>query len=156
MRPAPVAANAVPQLIEEAERLSSFEPRLPTSFAFVWENKRFAAKVEDRGKAVALSIIGDLCRVPYTAENPRIRSRMSELVRASRRSNAATFRINHHQRLQVMTETEIEHPVTGAAIFNGVTKALLAARPLMIFADELGIDEAPKRLKFRNAPKRKH
>lgn len=154
MRQAPVAAEAVPKLLEEAKQLSSFEPRLPTSFAFVWDGKRFAAKVEERGNAVLLSILTELGKVPYTAENPKIRERFARLVRASRKSDAGSFRINRHQRLQMTIEAKLDHPVTGAAIVEGVTKAVLAARPLMIFAAELGFDETPKRLKFRDRSKR--
>lgn len=155
MRQAPVAPDAVPRLIEEATQLSSFEPRLPTSFAFVWEKKRFAARVEERHGSVVLSLIGDMMAVPYTAESPTVRGRLGELVKASRKSDAAAFRINRHQRLQMATETRIDRPVTGAAIVAGVTQALLDARPLMILAGELGAADAPKRLKFRAARRRK-
>jgi len=157
MRPAPVSPDVVPQLIEEATRLSTFEPRLPTSFSFVWERRRFAVKIEDRQGRAMVSLVGDILAVPYTAEDPKARQRIGALVAAARRSkaDAATFRINRHQRLQMALETEIEHPVTGAAIVVGVTLALIKARPLVILAEELGTRDQAKRVTFKRKTRAK-
>jgi len=155
MRQAPVSATAVPQLIEEATQLSSFEPRLPTSFSFVWDKKRFAAKVEDRKGRAMVSLVGDILAVPFTAEDPAARRRVGTLVAAATRgkANAATFRIGRNQHLQMSLEREIERPITGAAIVTGVALALLGARPLIILAEELGAKDQAKRVTFRRPAK---
>ncbi|MBM3556805.1 MAG: hypothetical protein FJX47_14775 [Alphaproteobacteria bacterium] len=144
----PAAASNVSGLIEEATRLMTFEPKLPASFTFRWNGRRFAVAITDAGDKAKATIIGSLGALPYTAENREGRRNLLGLLEVPRTAIATgAYRLGAQGRLDFRGEVEIDHPVTGQAIMVGLVKYLLGAKPYVDLIEELA--PKPKRRTFR-------
>lgn len=120
-------------------------------FQFSWQGIAFQCSVDHQAEQPRLRIAGDLCALPFTAENPEIRSKLLTLAGETSPSDHTGFRISPHHRFEFFSERPLDSgEITKADALREATIEVLKAKPwfklflqvMMAPAEETGPAEA--------------
>ena len=128
----PAALTPIDKLLSRASReLVRFETKPPLGFTFKWQDCPFSARVGMVGGTTRLVVRGEVGVIPYSAEDRRTRDHLFALVGSHSDSAQTTFRVSEDQRLLLVGETPVAHPLTPASIIGLTSQLLLRLKPYL-------------------------
>ena len=127
-------------LIDEgSEKLDWAIPKAPLSFRFTWEKLVFSAKLDKEGNHHRLRMLGSLGPLPFSAEKPRFRERLLNLLAWDTEDERVRFVLepNRHQ-MFLMIDDQLDGEMSGLKLITSAITSLLHARPFIELAKEVG------------------
>ncbi len=134
---------------EGSEKLDWAIPKAPLSFRFTWEKLVFSAKLDKVDDHHRLRILGDLGALPFSAEKPKFRERLLNLLAWDTEDDRVRFVLepNRHE-MFLMIDDRLNGDLTGLKLITSAVTSLLHARPYIELAKEVGwqhpSDSVPK------------
>lgn len=102
-------------------------------FDFVYRGIRFAAQCVEGDGAATLKVVGDIGRMPFSAEAPAARSGLSHIIMHANGLIRNTFRLAG-ERILVGGEASVATPVTATALLAAVAGMLIPVSPYLDLA----------------------
>ncbi|GEM_PF-1837906 len=124
---------------EGSEKLDWAIPKAPLSFRFTWEKLVFSAKLDKVDDHHRLRILGDLGPLPFSAEKPKFRERLLNLLAWDTEDERVRFVLepNRHE-MFLMIDDRLDGELTGLKLITSAVMSLLHARPYIELAKEVG------------------
>ena len=114
--------------ITEDGRVATAPAGRPLTFSFLYRDLTFAGEVGPEA-GDRMRLVGEFGKLPYTAELPKGRHAIRQLVAASRRNKHTHFFITPTQDIRLAMEIVPAQPKTPVSIVAAVTALLLEALP---------------------------
>ena len=114
--------------ITEDGRVAPSAPGRTLTFSFLYKGLPFAGEVgPDAGDSVRL--VGEFGKMPFTAELPKGRHAVRQLIAESQRSQRIRFFLTKEQDIRLAMEIVPPQPRTPVSIVSAVTSLLIEALP---------------------------
>ena len=114
--------------ITEDGRVAAAPAGRPLTFSFLYRDLTFAGEVGPEA-GDRMRLVGEFGKLPYTAELPKGRHAIRQLVTASRRNKHTHFFITPDQDIRLAMEIVPPQPKTPVSIVAAVTALLMEAMP---------------------------
>ncbi|MEP5700429.1 MAG: hypothetical protein ABJN43_17525, partial [Sneathiella sp.] len=136
----PPANSRFDTLISEgSDKLDWASPKAPMSFRFTWEEMVFSAKLVELGTSHRLRMLGDLGSLPFSAEKPKYRERLLNLLAWETEDKRIRFVLEPvRHRIYLMIDDHIDTELTGLTLITSAVESLLHARAYIELAREVG------------------
>ena len=133
--PSQAAGQPTPDLTAALQHakasLARLQPKLPANFRFQWREVDCLARIDGAGQDLRLRLACDLGPLPFSAENARLRGRLSALVRWSQGADECRFAITRRQRLTLLVEHALSEPFSREDALAYAIQILIRARPYL-------------------------
>jgi type II secretory pathway component PulK len=113
------------------DSLARMQPKLPANFRFRWRASQCQGRVDRLAGKLRLRLVCDLGRVPFSAEDAKLRAQITALVRWSQSGAKYRFTVTAQQRLALIAENAIAEPYAGEDALAQAIAILADARPLI-------------------------
>ncbi len=136
----PPANSRFDTLISEgSDKLNWASPKAPLSFRFTWEKMVFSAKLVEINASHRLRMLGDLGPLPFSAEKPKYRERLLNLLAWETEDKKIRFVLEPvRHRIYLMIDDHIDTDLTGLSLITSAVESLLHARAYIELAREVG------------------
>lgn len=114
-----------------------YRAKLPLTATFSWAGVEFTGQLSDAGSRLVLIMIADIGKIPFSAENPKVRERMLKLAGAAKRLHTGTFHITSKQRLTYHDVATFDGEVNIMTVLTTLAQRALKAKPAIEFVRSL-------------------
>jgi hypothetical protein len=104
----------------------------PLRFRFAYQGLPIAGELaEASGGGVALSLVGRLGRLPYSAHRPELRAQAFRLLQQSQLQHPDALYLHQGREVHLRARTMIEWPASPVSLVASLVAALSALQPLL-------------------------
>lgn len=114
--------------LTEEGYLAIFKEPPPSQFHFVYKGIPFYGAVMGDEEGHELSLWGELGYIPFSAQSPRLRQNVLEIMRAARKLPYARMVQEPGQKILVLWQSSIPNPLTPEAMVTEIVRFILESR----------------------------
>ncbi|MBM3485927.1 MAG: hypothetical protein FJX67_04750 [Alphaproteobacteria bacterium] len=119
--------------------------KLPKRFGFALFGVPFQATADDSGNGPTISIVGNVCPVPYSAESPARRVELGAFVALVQPPGNVRFAVDRHQMLTLVARGPVPQPTTPDTLVAAAVALLAPPRPYVEVAQRIARLTTPAR-----------